>query len=82
MAEGARRRFGASAGLAVTGVAGPAGGTAEKPVGTVHVALDTESTTRHERLTLGGDRAMIRRWTTSAALGMVRAFLNEGGGAK
>jgi competence/damage-inducible protein CinA C-terminal domain len=82
MAAGARRRFGASAGLAVTGVAGPSGGTPEKPVGTVHLALDAESGSRHERLTLAGDRAMIRRWTTSAALGMVRAWLNDGGGAK
>ena len=82
MAAGARRRFGASAGLAVTGVAGPSGGTPEKPVGTVHLALDAEAGSRHERLTLVGDRAMIRRWTTSAALGMVRAWLNEGGGAK
>ena len=82
MAAGARRRFGASAGLAVTGVAGPSGGTPEKPVGTVHLALDAVSGSRHERLTLVGDRAMIRRWTASAALGMVRAWLNEGGGAK
>ncbi len=82
MAAGARRRFGASAGLAVTGVAGPSGGTPEKPVGTVHLALDAEAGSRHERLTLAGDRAMIRRWTASAALEMVRAWLNEGGGAK
>lgn len=79
MAAGVRRRLGASAGLAVTGIAGPAGGTAEKPVGTVHVALDTDGGSRHERLTLPGDRAMIRRWTSTAALGMVRSWLRDGG---
>jgi nicotinamide-nucleotide amidase len=83
MAAGARRRFEASAGLAVTGVAGPSGGTAEKPVGTVHVALEVDDGTgRHERLALPGDRAMIRRWTTSAALAMIRGWLRERGGAE
>ena len=82
MAAGARRRLRASAGLAVTGVAGPAGGTPEKPVGTVHVALDAaDGTCRHERLALAGDRAMIRRWTSTAALVLVREWLRERGGA-
>lgn len=81
MAEGARRRLGASAGLAVTGIAGPTGGTPEKPVGTVHVALDADDGTRlHERLSLPGDRSMVRRWTASAALAMIRAWLGAGGG--
>jgi nicotinamide-nucleotide amidase len=81
MAAGVRRRLGASAGLAVTGIAGPAGGTPEKPVGTVHVALDAEDGTRlHEKLALPGDRAMVRRWTSSAALAMIRSWLRERGG--
>lgn len=81
MAAGVRRRLGASAGLAVTGIAGPAGGTPEKPVGTVHVALDAdEGTALHERLALPGDRAMVRRWTSSAALEMIRAWLGGRGG--
>ena len=81
MAAGARLRFGASAGLGVTGIAGPGGGTPEKPVGTVHVALDTgDGPARHERLVLPGDRAMVRRWTTSASLAMIRGWLRERGG--
>lgn len=81
MAAGVRRRLGASAGLSVTGIAGPTGGTPDKPVGTVHVALDADDGARlHERLALPGDRSMVRRWTASAALGMIRAWLGAGGG--
>lgn len=76
MAAGARRRFGATLGVSITGIAGPGGGTPEKPVGTVHVALDAADGTRlHKKLLLPGDRAMIRRWTTSQALSMVRFHL-------
>ncbi len=76
MAGAARRVFGATIGLAITGVAGPGGGTPEKPVGTVHVALDASDGTRlHRRLFLPSDRAMIRRWTTSVALSMIRFHL-------
>ena len=82
MASGARRLFGASAGVGITGVAGPGGGTPEKPVGTIHVALDSaDGATRHERLVLPGDRSMVRRWTTSAALAMIRGWLRERGGS-
>ena len=76
MALGARRRFGASIGLSVTGIAGPAGGTPEKPVGTVHYALDDADGTRlHRKLLMPGDRALVRRWSTSAALSMLRHHL-------
>ena len=76
-----RLRFGATAGLGVTGIAGPGGGTPDKPVGTVHLALDVADGTRHhERLVLPGDRIMVRRWTTSAALAMIRGWLMERGG--
>jgi len=83
MAAGVRMRLGASAGLAITGVAGPTGGTAEKPVGTVHVALEgSDGTALHERLALPGDRAMVRRWTSTAALEMIRAWLGTRGGTE
>ena len=76
MALGARRRFGASIGLSVTGIAGPGGGTPEKPVGTVHIALDdAEGTCLHRRLATPGDRALIRRWSTSSALSLLRHHL-------
>lgn len=76
MAEGIRRSFGASVGFAVTGIAGPSGGTPGKPVGLVHVALaDQDGTAVHRRLQLPGDRAMVRRWTTSLSLSMMRFHL-------
>lgn len=76
MAAGVRRTFGASLGFSVTGIAGPGGGTPEKPVGTVFIALDSSDGTRHvKKLLLPGDRAMIRRWTTSASLSLLRNFL-------
>jgi nicotinamide-nucleotide amidase len=76
MALGARKRFGATIGLSTTGIAGPGGGTKEKPVGTVHIALDAADGTRlHKRLLLPGERSLIRRWTTSTALGMLRKHL-------
>jgi len=76
MAYGVRRRFGATIGLSVTGIAGPGGGTPAKPVGTVHIALDDKDGTRlHRKLLLPGERALIRRWTTSVALSMIRRHL-------
>jgi nicotinamide-nucleotide amidase len=84
MALGARRRFGSTLGVSVTGVAGPGGGSPEKPVGTVHVALDAaDGRRRHRRFLFGGDRALIRRWTTTSALVMIRHHLmrTDGEGA-
>jgi nicotinamide-nucleotide amidase len=76
MALGARRRFGASVGLSITGIAGPGGGTPEKPVGTVHYALDDADGIRlHRKLLVPGDRALVRRWSTSSALSMLRHHL-------
>ncbi|HUM02548.1 MAG TPA: competence/damage-inducible protein A [Thermoanaerobaculia bacterium] len=76
MAIGARRRFGATVGLSVTGIAGPGGGTPDKPVGTVHIALDAESgIRRHQRFQFPGNRTLVRRWTTTAALVMIRRHL-------
>jgi len=81
MAAGARLRFGATIGFSVTGIAGPTGGSAEKPVGTVHMALDAADGTRlHKRGLHPGDRALIRRWTVSAALVMIRKHLLASGG--
>src|SRR5258708_15542825 len=66
MAEGARDRFGADYGVAVTGIAGPGGGSEAKPVGTVHLAIagppaaPGEPATDHRRLRFPGDRERIR----------------------
>lgn len=75
MATGVRERSGASYGLAVTGVAGPGGGSPEKPVGTVHVALATSTDVHHRLLRLGGDRSRIQSLSASGALDLVRRHL-------
>ncbi len=77
MAHGVRTRLGADIGVAVTGVAGPDGGTDEKPVGLVFVhaeGLDGEEARRTE---LPGDREMIRGRATAASLHLVRRLLES-----
>jgi nicotinamide-nucleotide amidase len=69
MAEGALRHADAQLSIAVTGVAGPGGGTATKPVGLVHLAsARAGGTTRHERQVFPGDRAAVRMATVVCAL--------------
>lgn len=72
MAEGALRVSGADLAISITGVAGPGGGTEEKPVGTVHVALARRGEpTSHQLRTFPGDRDRIRLFATYTALKMV-----------
>jgi nicotinamide-nucleotide amidase len=68
MAEGARSRLGVDAAVAVSGIAGPDGGTADKPVGTVWFAWATPRETHVERRQLGGDREAVRRHSVAHAL--------------
>ena len=75
MAEGARTRLGADAAVATTGIAGPTGGTPEKPVGLVWVAYAGPDTTHAVRLRLTTDRAMNIGLSTTAALDLVRRQL-------
>jgi nicotinamide-nucleotide amidase len=75
MASGVRSRFGTDLGVALTGIAGPDGGTPEKPVGLVHVALDARGTVQHRRLLLPGDRSLVREIATKSALDLVRRAL-------
>lgn len=75
MAEGARERFGADLALATTGVSGPGGGSAEKPVGTVCIALSREGGTHAERFVFPLDRARHRSLTAQIGLDWVRRTL-------
>ena len=75
MAEGVARRFQAEASLAVTGVAGPDGGTPEKPVGTVWLAARLDGRCESVQRRLLGDRDEIRRRAAQAALDLLRRTL-------
>jgi nicotinamide-nucleotide amidase len=77
MAAGARERLEADVAVAVTGVAGPGGGTAEKPVGLVFVHAEGPDRGRAVRFDFPGDREAIRRRATVAALHLVRRLLSQ-----
>lgn len=77
LAEGVRDRVQTTIGVGITGVAGPAGGTPEKPVGTVHIAVASPLGTRHQRFEFTGARDRVRWQATQAALNMTRRVLLE-----
>lgn len=77
MAAGVRTRFGVDVGVSITGVAGPTGGTPDKPVGTVCLAVDVRGTLRSARATMVGDRHEVRQRSAQAALNLVRRALAE-----
>ncbi len=79
MAEGARRLFVSDLALAVTGIAGPTGGTPEKPVGLVYIALAAEEEVRCERHIWSGDRLQNKAQSAEAALEMLIAYLKTSG---
>lgn len=81
MARGARRVTGADIGIGITGVAGPSGGTPEKPVGLVWIAIDVAGDQSARSARYFGDRTEIRFRATQAALDMVRRALSSGSSA-
>jgi len=75
MAEGIRNQAGTDFGISVTGIAGPDGGSAEKPVGLVYIALADDAHKEHRRLMLPGDRGLIRWRASQAVLDLLRRRL-------
>jgi nicotinamide-nucleotide amidase len=84
LAAGAAERFGASVGIGITGIAGPGGGTPEKPVGTVCVCIaGSGGTVLIERtMRIPGDRASVRERTTTLAMHLLRRALLTAGAAE
>ena len=78
LAEGARARFGADVGVGITGVAGPGGGTAEKPVGTVHLCVAGPDGQQLRALRLPGSRSAVRERSVIMAMHLLRVLLVGG----
>ena len=76
MADGARRAFGTDVALSVTGIAGPTGATATKPVGLTYIGLSTPGGTWVRRFVWQGDRARNRRESVDAALRLLLEYLD------
>ncbi|HUY28644.1 MAG TPA: nicotinamide-nucleotide amidohydrolase family protein, partial [Candidatus Binataceae bacterium] len=74
MAAGARKRLGADLAIATSGIAGPDGGTADKPVGTVCIALDSDGVTASRRYQMRGTRDWVKLLTSQVALDWLRRF--------
>jgi nicotinamide-nucleotide amidase len=80
LADGIRRSVGSTLGVGITGIAGPGGGSDEKPVGTVHIALSHAGGVKERGVRFPGDREAIRYHASQLALDMVRLhFLYNGG---
>jgi nicotinamide-nucleotide amidase len=80
LADGIRRSVGSTLGVGITGIAGPGGGSDEKPVGTVHIALSHAAGVKERGVRFPGDREAIRWHASQLALDMVRLhFLYNGG---
>lgn len=77
LAEGARLRLGSDYGIGATGIAGPSGGSPEKPVGLVYVGVAARTGTRVREMHLPGDRDLVRTRTVHAALDLLRRVLIE-----
>ena len=76
MSKGALKKSAADVTIAVTGIAGPTGGTADKPVGTVHISCATYDTVLHKKFQFSGDRSDVRASTMENALMMLIEMLS------
>ena len=76
MALGARRVSGSDIAVSVTGIAGPGGGTAEKPVGLVYIAIADENGAEYRKLNLSGDRDEVRAKTCDQVFALIKEKLN------
>lgn len=77
MADGVRRVVGADVGVAASGIAGPTGGSAEKPIGTVFIAISRAGERRAQRLHLAGDRRQVREGFATALLELAATLLDS-----
>ncbi len=77
MAQGVRERFGAGYSIATSGIAGPAGGTTEKPVGTVWIAVAGKKGTYSRKYIFGNDRLRNIKRSTLTALNLLRQYITE-----
>lgn len=82
MARGVRAITGADIGLSITGVAGPTGGTAAKPVGTVYIGLAAEGAEKVERFGWHGNRSENKQKSAEATLRMLLVFLKDRSGVR
>lgn len=82
MAQGVWEKAGSNLGVSTTGIAGPDGGTPQKPVGTVHIALCGPQICLHRKLTLGPEKSReeIRRETVEQLFRLILEVLQENGG--
>lgn len=79
MATGARKALGADIGVGITGVAGPTGGTPQKPVGLVYIAVSSSSASVCRRNIFKGARSSIKDQSAQKALAMLREFVDKVG---
>ena len=82
MAEGARTRAATDVGIGITGIAGPDGGTPDKPVGTVAIAVDVDGEIRVRTFQFIGGREQVKFQASQAALNMLRLMLDARDGLK
>jgi nicotinamide-nucleotide amidase len=78
LADGARARFGADIGVGITGIAGPGGGTPDKPVGTVHVCVVHPDGAEARELRLPGSRTAVRERSVTRVMHLLRSLLVGG----